>query len=768
MSNKPFESSFGIPFRRTLIVAVGVLVTIAFTKIPVTAEPPDVASSGLVPSDQGWPRSIARDDGTIVVQAPRLDRWMDDTVTATFAAAVGFGADGDVSDGMVGSFTIEARVFQNSETGEATLYNLSVTRSSFGVGAAADRATNLARAIAPINPVTLPLARLLSLITADTVVDVPATIISPDPPIVVYRTTPTVLLQRPDRIQTRAFAPGIETVVGVPQPLFKVTVGATPTWYLFDGVGWLGSEDLDAEVWSDVRSLPTPFTELPDEPKYAAFRRVIDLAGEAPEVVPAVIRVDQPAALVVVDGDPVWSPVEGTDLLRATNTTSDLFFDPTGTASISSPEDPATRGVGSKYFLLSSGRWFAATSPQAEWRLIPSTEIPPAFRAIPVEDEAVGHVLASIPDTIQSRQAIARAQIPEIAAIDRADATLKVIYDGAPRFERIEGTPMQYAVNADVPVIRVQGRCYAVKDAVWFTAPRATGAWSVAASVPEVIYTIPSDHPLYAVTFVQVLLAEDDVVVCGYDAGYENVYVSGGTVVYGTGYWWPRSYWSSWYWSRWYWTHPPSWGWGQWYDPRSGRYVSARRWVGPYGAGTDYRWDNPRTGWEGAGFQARSPYAQWGRTVATNGSTWLSAGHVTTRRGTVGGVRSSDGNRVVAGNRSGGWRATGVHDGNRYVAGNGSLYRRENGSWSRYEGGAWTPVTRNAETGRSFESTRASLERQAAARDRANRPTRSGANRVTQPGRSNRTIRTPARPSTPARSTGGHRGGGSSRGSRGR
>ena len=765
MSNKPLGSSFGIQFRRTFNAVVCALVTIGFTKNPVGAEPPVAASSSLVPGDQGWPRAITHDEGTIVVQAPRLDRWTDDTVTATFAAAVGFGADGDVSDGLVGSFTIEARVFQNSETDQATLYNLAVTMSSFGVGAAADRATNLARAIAPINPVTLPLTRLLSLITADTVVDVPVTTVSSDPPIVMYRTTPTVLLQRPDRIRTRPFAPGIETVVGVPQPLFKVTVEGTPTWYLFDGVGWLGSEDLEAEVWSDVRALPAPFTELPDEPKYAAFRRVIDSIGEAPEVVPTVIRVDQPAALVVVDGDPVWSPIEGTDLLRATNTTSDLFFDPTGAISVSAPGETATRLAGSKYFLLSSGRWFTATTPQSEWRAIASAEVPAAFRAISADDEAVVHVLASIPGTTQSRQAVARAQIPEIAAIDRADATLNVLYDGAPRFERIENTPMQYAVNADLPVIRVQGRCYAVKNAVWFTAPRATGAWSVAASVPEIIYTIPSDHPLYAVTFVQVLLAEDDVVVCGYSAGYENVYVSGGTVVYGTGYWWPRSYWSSWYWSRWYWTHPPCWGWGQWYDPRSGRYVAARRWVGPYGAGTDYRWDNPRTGWQGAGFQARSPYAQWGRTVATNGSVWLSAGHVTTARGTVGGIRGSGGNRIVAGDRSGGWRATGVHDGNRYVAGNGSLYRRENGSWSRYEGGGWVPVSRDGASDRSFDTTRRSLERQATARDRSARQSRS------TPGRS---IRTPARPTIPSRSAGGNRGGnrggggGRSRGARGR
>ena len=111
-------------------------------------------------------------------------------------------------------------------------------------------------------------------------------------------------------------------------------------------------------------------------------------------------------------------------------------------------------------------------------------------------------------------------------------------------------------------------------------------------------------------TFVQVISVDDEVVVCGYSAGYENVYVYGGTVVYGTGYWWPTWYWSSWYWSSWYWYHPPSWGWAHWYNPATGRYVAARGWVGPGGAGYAYRWTNPDTGWQGAGYRAASPYAR--------------------------------------------------------------------------------------------------------------------------------------------------------------
>ena len=182
----------------------------------------------------------------------------------------------------------------------------------------------------------------------------------------------------------------------------------------------------------------------------------------ASTVVPKVAHAEGAAELVVVDGDPDWRPVPGTNLLQLQDSTSDVFLNTTD----------------GRYYLLSSGRWFGAASPDAAWSLVAPDAVPAEFRRIPANDAEAGPVLASVPGTIESRQAIARAQVPEIAAIERDDASLVVVYDGSPRFDRIDGTSMQYAVNADLPVIRVKGRCYAVKDAVWFTSPRPTGPWT--------------------------------------------------------------------------------------------------------------------------------------------------------------------------------------------------------------------------------------------------------------------------------------------------
>jgi len=72
---------------------------------------------------------------------------------------------------------------------------------------------------------------------------------------------------------------------------------------------------------------------------------------------------------------------------------------------------------------------------------------------------------------------------------------------------------------------------------VWFSATAVRGPWVVAASVPEVIYTIPPTSSLHYVTYVQVYDATPSVVYVGYTPGYLGTVVApDGVVVFGTGY----------------------------------------------------------------------------------------------------------------------------------------------------------------------------------------------------------------------------------------
>jgi hypothetical protein len=69
---------------------------------------------------------------------------------------------------------------------------------------------------------------------------------------------------------------------------------------------------------------------------------------------------------------------------------------------------------------------------------------------------------------------------------------------------------------------------------VWFTASLIDTSWTIATSVPAVIYTIPPSSALYYVTFVHVYGHTPEVVYVGYTPGYLGTVVEpDGVVVYG-------------------------------------------------------------------------------------------------------------------------------------------------------------------------------------------------------------------------------------------
>jgi hypothetical protein len=96
-------------------------------------------------------------------------------------------------------------------------------------------------------------------------------------------------------------------------------------------------------------------------------------------------------------------------------------------------------------------------------------------------------------------------------------------------------------VNTVTPVVKVAGEAfYSVVNGIWFLANAALGPWTVAPSVPDVIYTIPPSCPVYYATSVHVYGSTPDVVYTGYTPGYFGPCLSPeGVVVYGTGFWYP-------------------------------------------------------------------------------------------------------------------------------------------------------------------------------------------------------------------------------------
>jgi hypothetical protein len=325
------------------------------------------------------------------------------------------------------------------------------------------------------------------------------------------------------------------------------------------------------------------------------------------------------------------------------------------------------------------------------------------FARIPATHPA-GDALPAVPGTSPARQALIAQSIPQTATVRRAEAQLTVTYDGGPRFRRIEGTSLQYAVNTPTPVIRERRHTYyACENGVWFRASSPTGPWVVATSVPGVIYTIPISSPLNYVTNVVVYDSTPDVVYVGYTPGYLGTYVAADNcIVFGSGYRYPSWIGDVWFgapvtygfgvafdWDAGFgWEWGFGWGLGPWLDP----------WWGPWwGHWRD--WDPGHPWWRNGDHFAGRPwdlnhfdvYNHWGRPVLVGHGFRPAA--VTGLRPTGSPLR-----RPVPGTLPRG-------DGNLFAGRDGRVYRPGANGWEVHDGAGWHGIgARNPDLGRGSGS----------------------------------------------------------------
>jgi hypothetical protein len=497
----------------------------------------------------------------------------------------------------------------------------------------------------------------------------------------------------------------VEFVVNTNWDLFQDK--KTKTYYLLTDKTWLSSSALTGP-WAATNKLPDDLSKLPANQNWDDVKKAIPPTVSSSAKGPEVFFTNTPAELILFQGEPAYSKIEGTNLSYASNSESDVFLD----------------SQKNELYFLTSGRWFRAKSLDGPWSYA-GADLPPDFAKIPA-DHPRSHVVASVPGSQQAEDAVLLAQVPTTAVVNRAEveAKAKVDYLGEPEFKPIEETSLQYATNTQEKVIKYGDVYYMCLQAVWFTSTTAQGPWKVADTVPAEIYNIPPSSPVHNVTYVTVANPTTTTVECSHTSGYEGMFLMGTavgmTVAYGTGYYYPPYYyWGPMYPYPIYRPWPVTYGVGAVYNPWTGGYYVGRAAYGPYGAVGGSAWFNPRTGrygraataqtwyggrtaaaaynpWTGgygATRQGSSPYAQWGRSAAVRGDDWARSGHITTDRGTIGGIQSSQGSAAWARGAGGGTVAKGSNN-NVYAGKDGNLYRKDaSGNWSKYGGGGnWNPV----------------------------------------------------------------------------
>lgn len=362
-----------------------------------------------------------------------------------------------------------------------------------------------------------------------------------DPPVIYYTKTPTTLvlvdgepkLQPDDKLKMNRVVNSAFLIVENPED---------KKYYLYGGQFWYASPSLK-DGYTPVSTLPKAIATIDQQLKKSTTEK-----GQKPDGGPPAVLVSTvPAEVIQSTGDAKFANITGTSLLYVSNSPDDIF------KNISDQN----------YYVLLAGRWYASAKLEGPWTFVASDKLPADFGKIP-EGSDKDNVLAFVAGTPASQDAIRDAQVPQTAKVDRKKATTSVSYDGEPKFEKIEGTSLELAMNTSSTVIKSGSQYFCVDKGVWFAAASPQGPWSVSDSRPKEVESIPASSPAYNVKYVYVYDATPDVVYVGYTPGYMGCYVYGPTVVYGTGY-----YYSPWY-GPYYYPRPVTYGFSMHYNPWTG------------------------------------------------------------------------------------------------------------------------------------------------------------------------------------------------------
>ncbi len=543
-----------------------------------------------------WPHTFSKDGASITVYQPQAVSWPD-RQTLTARAAVAITPPGQ-NKPILGTIEISLATTTDEAKGVVNLSDPKLLGTHFpalGTQQAAALETKISAALPDMQTHQVPLAAVLLSLKQSPVSPIA---VNNDPPEIFYANRPASLLVFDgEPVLAPIGKTGISFAVNTNWDVF-VEQG---TWYLLNNGLWL-SASAATGPYAPVSHLPAAFAALPNDANFAEARKHVPAqAAKSANLVPTIFVSTKPAEIIVTAGPPQFVPVAGTGLQRVANTPSALFFDP----------------AQGRFYVLFSGRWFAAAGLQGPWEFA-TDKLPPDFALIPPNDQGAA-VLAAVPGTVAAQEAVLKAQIPTTATLKRGAAKLTVAYSSPPRFEPIPGTPILHAVNTNSVVLQIGDKYYACESGAWFVAPSPTGPWLLADSIPPVIKTIPPSSPLYNITYVQVYAATPTTVTYGYTAGYTMGFVSAGVLVYGTGYYYPPVILPGPV--PIYYPYPYTYAAGVYYNPTSSAWTRGGTVYGPYGTASGGRYYNPTTGAWAQGGAVYGPYGGAGAFSAYNPST---------------------------------------------------------------------------------------------------------------------------------------------------
>ncbi len=527
---------------RPLLLLLGAL-------LPAFVAPAAVASE--------WPMEFDTSEGTITLYQPQPESLTGSVTEGRMAMSI---VPPGKTEPVFGALWYDAQLDIDKDERRGTVVAAHIKKIKI-TGMSEEQMNRVADAIeAAINdmPLTADLETLIANLEVGKASLEGVAGLKNDPPKILVSNEPAVLvLIDGDPVLREIENTGVSQVINSPYTILYDQ--KTRRYFLTDGETWF--EAADARGPYDTGGKPTSeVKKLADKAEAERARMEAEAArasglpppaetdGGGEYVVPKIYVATEPTELIVFDGPPQWAPFSSSELLYARNTDDNVLQD-------------IDQGY---YYLLVSGRWFRAKSLDGPWSFVRPDQLPERFKEIPPDSEK-GAVRAQVAGTDEALEALVDNFIPQTAAVSRADAKLTVQYDGSPKFEKIPGTKVEYALNASTSVLRINGHYYACDNAIWFESGAANGPWSVADDVPDEVDDIPPSSPVYNTRYVQVYHSTPEVVYVGYLPGYVGSYPYYGTVVYGTGH-----YYRPWIGPVYYYPRPYTWGFNVSYNPWTG------------------------------------------------------------------------------------------------------------------------------------------------------------------------------------------------------
>ena len=709
---------------RAVAAALSIISLVVLAQ-PAPAQPAltPQASAAQSAAAASWPHTIQREGGTVTVYQPQAIEWPDRKRLKARAALSITGPKHPKP--LMGTIELTLATTVDEAAGIVKLSDPQLISSHFpalDTQQAAALETKIRETLAQMQIREVPLASVLLSLKQLPVAAVP---VNNAPPVIFYADRPASLVVFDgEPVLVPAGKSALTYAVNTNWGVF-IDHGS---WFLLNNGVWLSASQVGGP-YQAITKLPESFQALKKEPEFGSVARYIPAkALPAKYVAPQIFVSQKPAEIIVTAGPASLRAVTGTGLQRVVNTPNVLFF----------------HAAENLYYVLLSGRWFSARAFAGPWEFA-TDRLPADFSLIsPTGPDAA--VLASVPGTIASQEAVLGAQIPQTATLKRDAAKITVIYSGPPHFVPLPGTTLLYAVNTNTYVVQVQKTYYVCEGGAWFFAPAPTGPWILADTVPAVIYTIPPNSPLYPVTYVHVYAATPAVITFGFTAGYTLGYVSSGVLVYGTGYYYPPviipgpvpifypypyTYAGSvWYnpstgawarggtvygpyggvakggtaynpatgaWAQGGAIYGPNGGAGAWsaYNPSTGSYAhGSSSWSNGSGTG-NASYYNARTGVSGSTNQNVNPYGRWGSSTFAGPNQTVNTQSQANSNGRAGSFNSSSGAKgagyqnAVSGGSGG---AVKTQSGDVYAGHDGNVYKHTDSGWSKYSDGSWNAV----------------------------------------------------------------------------